>query len=120
MAFQHVVLLKLKPGVTEDQVRAAFAAGSSLPGAIPGIERFTYGRDRSKPEHGYDIASIVQCGNEASLREYLEHPARLAYVADHVDPLTESRIELDVPTDGSHHADILSSWYWGAALEDAD
>ena len=70
---QHIVLLKLKPDVTGEQVQAAFEAAEELPDEIPGLVRFSYGRDRSNPSHGFDVASVVQLADEA-LRAYLEHP----------------------------------------------
>ena len=42
-----------------------------------------------------------------------EHPSRLAYITEHVDPLTEERIELDVPSEGTHMPSMLT-WYWGS------
>ena len=110
---QHIVLLKLKPDVTGEQVQAAFEAAEELPDEIPGLVRFSYGRDRSNPSHGFDVASVVQLADEGALRAYLEHPSRLAYITEHVDPLTEERIELDVPSEGTHVPSMLT-WYWGS------
>jgi quinol monooxygenase YgiN len=110
---QHIVLLKLKPDVTDEQIKAAFEAAEELPTEIPGVVKFTYGRDRSNPSHGFDIASVVQLADEQALATYLAHPARVAYIEEHVDPLTEARIEVDVPSDGTHLPGI-ASWYWGA------
>jgi Stress responsive A/B Barrel Domain len=111
---QHIVLLRLKPDVTEEQIRAAFEAAQELPDEIPGLVKFSYGRDRSNPSHGFNVASVVQLTDEEALAGYLDHPGRLAYIAEHVDPLTEERIELDVPSDGTHGPSVLS-WYWGSA-----
>ena len=111
---QHIVLLRLKPGVTDEQVEEAFEAAETLPDEIPGVVKFTYGRDRSTPDHGFDLASVVQLADEDALQAYLEHPSRRDYIAEHVDPLTEERIELDVPSDGTHAPSALS-WYWGSA-----
>ena len=112
---QHIVLLRLKPEVTEEQVRAAFAAAEALPDEVPGIVKFSYGRDRSNPRHGFDVASVVQLTDEEALNGYLEHPSRVSYIAEHVDPLTEERIELDIPSDGTHVPSV-ASWYWGATV----
>jgi hypothetical protein len=72
---QHIVLLKLKPGVTDEQVEAAFEAGSEVPNEIPGLMRLTYGRDRSEPAHGFDLASLVHLKDEVALEAYLNHPS---------------------------------------------
>jgi hypothetical protein len=119
--FQHIALLKLKPGVTEEQVERAFAAGASLPNEIAGVQRLIFGVDRSHPEHGFEVASIVQLDSEDALQSYLAHPARRRYLAEHVDPLTEERIEIDVPVDGSHQPSISAAgWYWGTTVRDLD
>jgi hypothetical protein len=109
---QHIVLLKLKPGVTDEQIEDAFEAGRDLPNEIPGVIRLTYGRDRSSPEHGFGLASVIYLKDEAALETYLNHPRRLRYIEDHVDPLSAERIELTVPTEGVHRPTI-ATWYWG-------
>jgi heme-degrading monooxygenase HmoA len=121
---QHIVLLKLKPETTDRQVIDAFEAGESLANEIPGLIEFQFGRNRAEPEHGFGVASIVRFEDEDALHHYLEHPARLRYIEEHVAPLTEQRIELDVPVEAAHRpADkSASAWYWGGSarmLDDA-
>jgi hypothetical protein len=45
---QHIVLMKLKP---DEQLEAAFEAGSELPDEVPGLQKLAYGRDRAEPAH---------------------------------------------------------------------
>ena len=113
---QHIALLRLKPDVTEEQMRAAFEAAEELPDEIPGLVKFSYGPDRSNPSHGFNVASVVQLTDEEALAGYLDHPSRRAYIAEHVDPLTEERIELDIPSDWTHVPSVLT-WYWGSAAK---
>jgi quinol monooxygenase YgiN len=113
---QHIALLRLKPDVTEEQIRAAFEAAEVLPDEIPGLVKFSYGRDRSNPSHGFNVASVVQLTDEEALAGYLAHPSRQAYIAKHVDPLTAERIELDIPSEGTHVPSAFS-WYWGSAAK---
>jgi Stress responsive A/B Barrel Domain len=72
---QHIVLLKLKPGVTDEQVEAAFEAGSEVPNEIPGLMRLTYGRDRSEPAHGFDFRVARPSKDEDALEADLNHPS---------------------------------------------
>jgi hypothetical protein len=115
---EHIVLLKLKPGTTDEQVREAFEAAEELPNEIPGLLKFSYGLDRSEPAHGFNLASVIQLADEEALARYLEHPRRLAYIEEYVAPLTEDRIELDIPSDGTH-LPTIASWYWGVATHPA-
>jgi hypothetical protein len=111
---QHIVLMKLKPDITDEQLEAAFDAGSELPDQIPGLQKLTYGRDRSEPAHGFSLASVVEVADEEALEVYLNHPKRNEYLERHVDPLIEDRIEIDVPSEGTHMPGI-ATWYWGTA-----
>jgi Stress responsive A/B Barrel Domain len=111
---QHIVLLKLRPQATDDEIRAAFDAGSDLPNEIGGVTRISYGRDRSQPAHGFTLVSVVELDDEDALDTYMHHPRRLEWIDRHVAPLTEDRIELDVPSDGAH-LPTNATWYWGIA-----
>jgi hypothetical protein len=51
--------------------------------------------------------SVIQLADEKALARYLEHPRRLAYIEEYVAPLTEDRIELDIPSDGPHPVNLL-------------
>jgi hypothetical protein len=111
---QNIVLMKVKPGTTDEQLEAAFEAGADLPNQIPGLQKLTYGRDRAEPAHGFNLASVVQLSDEEALEAYLNHPRRAEYLEQHVDPLIEDRIEIDVPSEGTHMPGI-ATWYWGTA-----
>jgi heme-degrading monooxygenase HmoA len=119
---QHIVLLKLKPGTTDQQVIEAFEAGESLANEMPGLIEFQFGRDRSEPEHGFALASIIQFTDEEALRDYLEHPSRKRYIEEHVAPITEQRIELDVPREATHRptAKTGTAWHWGGTARMLD
>lgn len=114
---QHIVLLKLKEGITDDDVMEVFAAGKNLADDIPGVIRWTIGMDRTEPEHGFTLASITYVEDEDALREYLASPARARYIEEHVDPITDQRIELDVPVQGTHRPTGLTSWAWAGSVQ---
>jgi len=114
---QHIVLLKLKQGTTDEQILEAFQAAKNLADRIPGMVEFGFGRDRSEPDHGFSVASVVRFHDEVALRTYLDHPLRKKYVAEHVAPITEERIEIDVPTEGIHRPTAsFRSWSWGSTV----
>jgi hypothetical protein len=111
---QHIVLLKWKPGTTEEQIDAAFVKAQQLVDEIDGVERITLGRNRGHADHGYTHALIVKLADDA-LESYLEHPVRKRYIAECLDPIEQERIEIDVPED--HHVERSDSpklgWHWG-------
>jgi len=111
---QHIVLLRFKPGTTEDQIREAFAPAQDLVNEIDGVQRVTLGRNRGEEDHGYSHALIVSLSDDEGLSDYLHHPVRQRYVTESLGPIEESRIEIDVPEDAHHERvdpDRLG-WAW--------
>ena len=78
---QHIVLLKFKPGTTDEQIDAAFGQAHQLLDEIDGVERVTLGRNRGQDDHGYTHALIVKLSDDA-LAGYLSHPVRKRYIAE--------------------------------------
>lgn len=113
---QHIVLIKLKPGITDDQVMEVFRAGEHLANDTEGMVEFGIGLDRSNPSHGFTLASVLKFTDDESLRTYLDDPARRDYLAEHVAPITEERIEIDVPTEGMHRPGVRQNWSWGGSI----
>jgi hypothetical protein len=111
---QHIVLLKFKPGTTDEQIDTAFSQAQQLVDEIDGVERVTLGRNRGDASHGYTHALIVKLADD-SLASYLAHPVRQRYIAGSLDPIEAERIEIDVPEDA--HIERSDSaklgWHWG-------
>ena len=113
---QHIVLIKWKPDVTDEQIAAAFAEAQRLVDGIPSVRDVTLGRNRSRSDHGYTHALIVQLSRDDGLEEYLENPVRSQYVAEFLEPLEDQRIEVDVPVDAAIHRTPSRNWEWGASV----
>lgn len=113
---QHIVLVKWKPGTTEEQIRDAVRQGRDVPNEIPGVERLTLGRNRVNSDHGFTHALIVTLRDEQALTRYIEHPLRKQFIRDHLEPLEEQRIEIDVPVDVALRRDPRRDWEWGASI----
>ncbi|KAH6700553.1 hypothetical protein DL95DRAFT_462971 [Leptodontidium sp. 2 PMI_412] len=80
MAIYHVVLFKLKPGVTPEQISEYKAVGRGLVGKIPGLLKFEVNTALPATAHraqGYDMGVILVLGKEEDLKVYTEHPAHL-------------------------------------------
>jgi hypothetical protein len=115
---QHIALVKWQFGVTEPQVLAACRLAEHFPDQIPGVERISLGRNRSKAGHGFTHAIIVQLSDPKALAGYLSHPIRRRFIAEHLAPLEAERIEVDVPIDLSFDRTEPSDtgWYWGIGI----
>jgi len=114
---QHIVLVKWKPGTTEDEIIEAFGDARGLLDEIDAVQQLTLGRNRVESAHGFTHALIVNLPNEDALRRYLQHPARIRYVEERLQPLQEQRIEIDVPVDVALHRDPgARDWAWGASV----
>jgi len=113
---QHIVLLKWKPGTSEDAILEAFEQAQHLPNEIEGVESLNIGRARIAADHGYTHALIVRLRDEEALERYLSHPLRTSYIAEQLQPLEEERIELSVPVDKTLSRDPRRDWEWGASI----
>ena len=116
---QHIVLLKWKPGTTDEQIDEVFDQAHSLV-EIDGVERITLGRNRGADNHGYTHALIVRLNDEDALTGYLEHPERKRYTAEVIGAIEADRIEIDVPEDAHIERRGSSlSWDWAGTRPSA-
>jgi quinol monooxygenase YgiN len=71
---KHVVLIKFKPEVTEDQVDDVERSLDALPGAIPEILSYDFGRDVVHSERSFDFGLVSSFSDLEALERYEEHP----------------------------------------------
>mgnify|MGYP000956344290 CR=1 FL=1 len=74
---KHIVIMKFKTGVTEEQVQDIMISLGALPGKIPQIRHFEFGTDILKSERSYDFALVAAFDDIASLKAYQLHPEHL-------------------------------------------
>ena len=84
---QHIVLIKWKPDTTEQDIVAAFEAARALLDEIGFVQKLTLGRNRGESDHGFTHAMIVNLADDAALRDYLDHPTRMRYLRERLQPL---------------------------------
>jgi hypothetical protein len=79
----HIVLIKLKPGITRDdaRVRAGLAALVALREQIDGIERWEHGWNFNERPIAYDFALDSTFVSRAAFDAYGPHPAHQAAAA---------------------------------------
>ena len=73
----HVVMMKFKPGVTDDQIAALEKMLDDLPNKIVEIHAYEFGRDVVRSERSYDFALVSLFANPEALKRYQTHPAHL-------------------------------------------
>ncbi len=94
---EHIVLLKLKSGITSTQLESLGEALQRMAGEIPGITSITAGTNNS-PEgknQGYDYGFIVRFTDETARDAYLPHPFHRQVAGEHIRPLIEDVLVFD-------------------------
>lgn len=94
---KHIVLLKLKDGVTGEQTDAILEGLRGLQGELEGIVDVTGGNNNS-PEgksQGYGWGFVMTFENEAARDAYLPHPAHKAVSAETIRPIVEDVLVFD-------------------------
>jgi hypothetical protein len=107
----HVVVMKFKPGVTEDAIRDLEASLDELPNKIMDIKMYEFGRDILRSQRSYDFALVALFANPAALERYQNHPEHLPVIAK-VKAMCENVATVDF-----HGADARSMEAGPAAWE---
>jgi len=76
----HVVVMKFKSEVTDDQITDLEASFEELPDKIVEIQSYEFGRDLVRSERSYDFALVSIFANLDTLKHYQTHPAHLVVV----------------------------------------
>lgn len=71
---KHVVFMEFKPGVSVEQIEDLQNRLRSLPGIIPEIQEYGFGRDVLRSERSMDFALVSAFTDLEALRHYSEHP----------------------------------------------
>lgn len=82
----HVAAFSWKPGTTPEQIAAVQDALSALPSQIPSLRAYHFGADLGVAEGNADFAVVAMFDDVEGWREYAQHPAHLAVLADLVRP----------------------------------
>ncbi len=73
---RHIVLLRFKASVSEDQIADLFAELHQIDGKVPGLLAITSGKSESpeQMERGYMHGFVVDFADWAALQAYQDHP----------------------------------------------
>jgi len=94
---EHIVLLKLKDGVTESQTRELLAGLNKLRSVMPGILDVSGGYN-SSPEgksSGFTYGFMVRFSDMAARDEYLSHPEHQKLAQNLVRPIVDDVLVFD-------------------------
>ena len=97
---KHVVILKLKEGITSEQTDAVLTGLQALQDKLEGIIDVTGGTNNS-PEgksNGYGWSFVMTFSDETSRDAYLPHPEHQAVSAEFIRPIVEDVLVFDYST----------------------
>jgi len=94
---KHVVFMKFKPTTTDTDILDLEKSLGALPGAIPEIKGYEFGRDIVKSERSYDFALISAFESLEAMKRYQVHPDHLV-VLEKVKKLVDSILAVDFLT----------------------
>lgn len=70
----HLVFMKFKPDTDEKDIRAMENGLAGLPGIIPEIRSYDFGRDVLRTDRSYDFGLVSAFEDVAALKRYQVHP----------------------------------------------
>ena len=92
---QHIVLFKIKPDATDEQVDAMIAGLRALKIKIDGVVELTCGRNYSPRSAGHDVGLCVTFNDQAGLDHYAPHPEHVAVKTNLIAPISTGSTAVD-------------------------
>ena len=92
---EHLVLFKVRAGVSEKAVQAMENALLGLKDAIPGILEITVGANFSERSQGFTHGLLVRFVDRSALDVYVPHPAHEAARNDFILPIVDDVLVVD-------------------------
>jgi heme-degrading monooxygenase HmoA len=90
--FHHVVLYRLRAGVTLDRVRAARESLAALVESLPGIHHLSVTDNLATQNGGYTLALFSAFESQAAFDIYRRHPEQVRVEQELLAPVVEERI----------------------------
>jgi hypothetical protein len=89
--FRHVVVFRFKPGTSDQQVDAIERGLAGLPGRLPEMRSYTYGRDLGMREGNGDFAVVAEFDDEAAWLVYQSDEEHRRVIEQLIVPVTAER-----------------------------
>ncbi|HXV64413.1 MAG TPA: Dabb family protein [Vicinamibacteria bacterium] len=88
----HIVLVRLKQGVSEADGREFMTRAERLLGSIPAVRNLRIGRGLGvKSEREHPIAIVMDFEDETALESYQIHPDHQRFVSDILGPIQDDK-----------------------------
>ena len=92
---KHIVVMKVRSGVSEAQVEAMLEALNRLPVEVPGVKNWSLGKNLNPDYPDNHYAIVCEFEDVAALDLYLWHPYHQGIREEHTHPTLESRSIVD-------------------------
>jgi hypothetical protein len=86
----HIWSMSFTDDTTPTQRDAFITAMTALPTQIDGVTSFRSGTDLGLNPGNYDVSIVAEFADADAWKNYIEAPAHVAFVTDHVTPLCAS------------------------------
>ena len=77
---KHIVFMKFKSTVTESDIVDLEKSLGALPGVIPEIKEYVFGRDVLHTERSYDFALVSAFESLEAMKTYQVYPEHVAVI----------------------------------------
>jgi hypothetical protein len=87
-------MFRWKDGTTDEQIDAIEAALRPLPGAIPELRDYHFGRDLGLVPTSLDFCVVADLDDEEAWATYRDHPEHRRILDELIGPVVETRVAL--------------------------
>lgn len=108
MSILHVAMFRWKPEVTEAQVAGFEQALALLPDQVGCLLSYSFGRDLGLREGNFDFAVVAELASAEEVDGYLDHPAHLRLVEEHVQMMLAERRAVQLQAKPHHSFSTVS------------
>jgi hypothetical protein len=91
---RHVATFRWTDSTTDDDIAAVEKGLAGLPGAIPAISDYRFGRDAGINEGAFDFAVVADFETAADYLVYRDHPTHMALLAERIAPHVAERASI--------------------------
>jgi hypothetical protein len=94
----HIAMFQWNEGVTSEQVTALRAALDTMPEAVGGVLSYRFGPDLGLRDENFDFGVAAELESPGDVARYLDHPAHLQLVQEHIVAMVAVRRAVQIAT----------------------